>query len=71
LSVSGNQVRVDALFDDSPLIDDQDPIAGQYRGEAMADQQGGQLAQQLFERRLPAQRLAFRVQRGCCFIQQQ
>jgi hypothetical protein len=33
------QFRMGALFDDSPLIDDQDPVAGQHRGEAMGDHQ--------------------------------
>src|SRR5258708_472363 len=69
-AVGGDQRGMGAVFDDTALVHHQDPVAGQYSGEPMRDDQRGALAHQFFQRGLH-QRLGFRVECRGCFIQQQ
>ena len=58
------------LFDDPALIHHQDAVAGEHGCEAMRDHERGAMTHQFFQRRLH-QRLAFGIERGGGFVEQQ
>ena len=59
-----------ALFDDMPLIHDNDPVGRSDRRQTVSDDKGRAILHQFFECVLD-QLLALRIQRRCGFIQQQ
>src|SRR5581483_455892 len=58
------------LFDDATTIEYENAVAGLHGGKSMRYDDAGAVQHQPFERLLH-QRFAFRIERGCCFIEQQ
>jgi len=69
-AASGGQCRVRALFDNTPLIDHQNTVARQDRGQPVRDHDRGALRHQLGQRLLH-QRFALGIQRRRRLIEQQ
>src|SRR5215472_12755766 len=70
LAIPRKQLIVRAFLNDSPVLDDDDPIGTANRRKPMRDDQGGAILHQDFERLLH-RTLGLRIERGSRFIEHQ